>query len=253
MTEILRGSCKVEAFIQARMGSTRLPGKVLKNVMGRPLLDFLIERLRQSQEIDDIVILTSRQPADDAIVQFCMEKKVPFFRGSEEDVLERYYQAAARRSPDGIVRITSDCPLIDPEIVDEVIKTFREGYPGIDYASNTLERSFPRGLDVEVISSRALEEAHLNAKKSEEREHVTLYIYRHPERFRLKSIKLFPSCTHHRWTVDTPEDYALIKLILESLYPENPRFRLKDILELISKHPDWSLLNAHIEQKKISN
>lgn len=242
---------RIEAFIQARMGSTRLPGKVLKTVMGRPLLDYLIERLRQCREIDEIVILTSKLAADDVIEQYCDEKKVLCFRGSEEDVLERYHQAAMLRRPDGIVRITADCPLIDPEIVDQVVKTFKEGYPSIDYVANTLERTFPRGLDVEVFTSQALEQADRNGKKPEEREHVTLYLYRHPELFHLKNISCTPSCASHRWTVDTPEDFALIKLILEDLYPKNSRFRLQDILELISKHPDWSLLNAHIEQKKI--
>lgn len=241
---------RIEAYIQARMGSTRLPGKVLKKVMGKPLLDFLIERLRQCREIDDIVILTSKLAADDVIEQYCHEKQVACFRGSEEDVLERYYQAAMLRKPDGVVRITADCPLIDPEVVDQVVKVFRDDYPSIDYAANTLERTFPRGLDVEVFTFQALEQAHLNGKKPEEREHVTLYLYRHPELFHLRNIARTPACPSHRWTVDTPEDFALIKLILEDLYPKNPSFRLNDVLKLISRHPDWSLLNAHIEQKK---
>ncbi len=242
---------RIEAYVQARMGSTRLPGKVLKKVLGKPLLHFLVERLSASKEIDDIVILTSNLAADDAIVTFCQEKKISFFRGSEEDVLDRYYQAALERRPEGIVRITSDCPLIDPDVVDQVVKTFREGLPKIDYVSNSLERTFPRGLDVEVFSFNALQQAFKHAIRPEEREHVTVYLYRHPERFQLKNVAHLPSLAHYRWTVDTPEDFALIRLILENLYPSHPQFRLKDVLHLLVQHPTWSQLNAHVEQKKL--
>lgn len=242
---------RIEAFIQARMGSTRLPGKVLKNVLGRPLLDFLVERLSQSKEIDDIIILTSNQATDDPIVSFCQEKGISFFRGSEEDVLDRYYQAALQRKPDGIVRITADCPLIDPEVVDRVIQVFKKSYPKVDYISNSLERTFPRGLDVEVFSLHALQQAYQHGIRPEEREHVTVYLYRHPELFHLKNVIHEPFLGNHRWTVDTPEDFALVKLILENLYPSHPQFRLKDVLKLLSQHPQWMELNAHIEQKKL--
>lgn len=147
---------RIEAYIQARMGSTRLPGKVLKKVLEKPLLDFLVEQLSQSKEIDEIVILTTDHPADDEIELFCKERQIACFRGSEEDVLARYYQAACLRKPDGIVRITADCPLMDPDIVDQVIKEFRHSYSQVDYISNSLERTFPRGLDVEVFSLKHL-------------------------------------------------------------------------------------------------
>lgn len=242
----------VEAFIQVRMGSTRLPGKVLKKVLEKPLLDFLIERLSQSKEIDDIVILTSQQSADDVIVSFCQERGIPFFRGSEEDVLDRYYQAALQRKPDAVVRITADCPLIDPEIVDQVVQVFKKKYPEVDYVSNTLESTFPRGLDIEIFSFIALQKAAQCAIRPEEREHVTVYIYRHPEMFHLKNIAHVPILNFHRWTVDTIEDFDLIRLILENLYPSHPQFRLNDVLQLLVQHPKWSELNAHIEQKKLS-
>lgn len=242
---------RIEAFVQARMGSTRLPGKVLKKVLNKPLLDFLVERLKQSKQIDGIVILTSQKPEDDVIASFCQERKVPCFRGSEEDVLDRYYQAALERRPDAIVRITADCPLIDPDVVDQVIREFRQNYLDVDYVTNGLERTFPRGLDVEVFSFKALEQAFKNARRPEEREHVTVYIYRHPEQFRLKNITYTTSLGHHRWTVDTPEDFTLVRLILEHLYPDKPQFRLKDILTLLAQHPDWVQINAHIEQKKL--
>ena len=247
----LRRTMRIEAFIQARMGSTRLPGKVLKKVMGRTLLDFLVERLSQSKEINGIVILTSDQPEDDTIALFCREKNLPCFRGSEDDVLDRFYQAALQRCPEGIVRITSDCPLIDPDIVDQIVREFRQTYPSVDYVTNSLERTFPRGLDVEVFSFKALEQAFQKAHLPEEREHVTVYLYRHPEQFHLKNVAHFPSLAHHRWTVDTIEDFALISLILENLYPENPQFRLMDVLHLLAQHTDWGQLNAHIEQRKI--
>lgn len=242
---------RIEAFIQARMGSTRLPGKVLKEVLGRPLLDYLVERVAQASEIAEIVILTTTKAADDPIALFCQEKNLPCFRGSEEDVLERYYQCALQRKPDGVVRITADCPVIDPEVIDQVVAVFRESWPALDYVSNGLERTFPRGLDVEVFSYEALEIAYLNGKLPEEREHVTPFIYRHPELFNFKNVSLSPSMAQHRWTVDTPEDFELIKLLIEHLYPEKTKFRLKDMLELISRHPEWSKLNAHIEQKKL--
>lgn len=242
---------RIEAFIQARMGSTRLPGKVLKQVLGKPLLEFLIERLFYSKKLDEIVVLTTREIADDPIVSFCEERKIPCFRGSEDDVLERYYQAALQRKPDGIVRVTSDCPLIDPDVVDQLIEVFCREYPQIDYVSNSLERTFPRGLDVEVFSFKALENAFQHAIYPEEREHVTVYLYRHPELFKLKNIAHEPSLSHHRWTVDTPEDFALICLILENLYPIQPQFRLNDILDLLSHHSEWIKLNAHIEQKQL--
>lgn len=241
----------IEAFIQARMESTRLPGKIFKKVLGRPLLDFLIERISQSKEIDDIVILTTYKRDDDVIVSYCQDRNFPFFRGSEEDVLDRYYQAALDRELDAIVRITADCPLIDPEIIDQIVRTFKEANPKLDYVSNTLERTFPRGLDVEVFSFPVLQQTAMHALKLEEREHVTPYIHRHPELFRLKNIGHTPLLNFHRWTVDTSEDFVLIRLILEHLYPSHPQFRLHDILQLLDQHPSWIEINAHVEQKKI--
>ena len=239
----------IEAFIQARMGSTRLPGKVLKTVLGKPLLEYLVERIAQTKEIDDFVILTSHEKSDDPIVSFCHKHNIAAYRGSEDDVLDRYYQAALLRKPDGIVRITADCPLIDPDVIDQVVQIFRQD-PHVDYISNAFERTFPRGLDVEVFSFHALQQAAQQAIRPEEREHVTVYMYRHPEIFKLKNVAHKPSMGNYRWTVDTPEDFALIRLILENLYPSNPHFRMKDILRLLAQHPTWSELNAHIEQKK---
>ncbi|WP_068470838.1 cytidylyltransferase domain-containing protein [Candidatus Protochlamydia phocaeensis] len=243
---------KIKILVQARMGSTRLPGKVMKEVLGRPLLDFQIERLQQARLPHGIEILTTTESSDEPIVAFCQKKGLAYFRGSEEDVLDRYYQAAKEGKLDVIVRVTADCPLIDPDILDHIIAVYLAAFPTYDYVSNGLERTYPRGLDVEVFSFAALEKSYREAKEPEEREHVTPYIYRHPELFHLKNISHSPALDHYRWTVDTPEDFELIQLILDRLYPLNPRFRLQDILALLDRHPDWNKINAHIEQKKLS-
>lgn len=242
---------RIELFVQARMGSTRLPGKVLLPVLGKPLLEYLIERLQEVKAVIQVVVLTTSQASDDPIVHFCEKKHIPYYRGSEDNVLERYYLAALERRPDVIGRITADCPLIDPDIVELVLQVFLQASPAYDYVSNSLERTYPRGLDVEIFSFSALERAYRQAQHPEEKEHVTVYMYRHPDLFRLRNVAHEPSLADNRWTVDTPEDFELVRLILEHLYPTCPRFRMKDILALLDKHPQWRLLNAHIEQKKL--
>lgn len=242
---------KIEAFIQARMGSTRLPGKVLMEVKGKPLLGILVERLSRCHQLDQVVILTSNESCDYPIVDFCSQHHIPFFRGTEEDVLKRYYDAAVERNVDSVVRITSDCPLMDPKIVDQLVTEFRNSRPQCDYLSNTLKRTYPRGLDIEVFSFNALKIAHENAQRKEEREHVTLYMYRHPDKFLLKNSAHIPSLEKYRLTVDTKEDFELIRLILEHFYPDYSGFTLEDIVNLLVLHPSWLKINAHIEQKKI--
>lgn len=240
---------KVEIYVQARMGSKRLPGKVLKPVLGKPLLSFLVERLRNIKEADAFAILTTHSPADDAIVSFCEEKSIPCYRGPEDDVLTRYHQVALDRRPDVIVRVTADCPLIDPKLADQVIKDFRDNYPTYDYISTT---GYPRGLDLEVLTFEALDRAFKEGMKPEEREHVTPFIYRHPEIFQLKMIASPKPLGEHRWTVDTIEDFNLVKILLENLYPLNPDFSYQDILNLLKQHPEWIQINAHVKQKLLS-
>ncbi|MDK2801331.1 MAG: spore coat polysaccharide biosynthesis protein SpsF [Clostridiales bacterium] len=234
---------------QARMTSTRLPGKVLKEVMGKPLLEYQIERLKRTKEADEIVIATTINIEDEPIVELCKEHDIPFYRGSEEDVLSRYYEAAVLRGAEIIVRVTSDCPIIDPRVIDKVIKTYKENTDKYDYVSNTLERTYPRGMDTEVFSFRALEEAHLNAQMLQEREHVTLYIHKRPEKFRLGSVKYIRDASRFRWTVDTEEDFILISEIIKELYPSNPFFTLEDCLELVRRKPELTEINKHIRQK----
>lgn len=237
-------------LVQARMGSTRLPGKVLMPIMGKPLLHYLVERLRRVTKADSLAILTTHQPADDQIVRFCQKEGVDCYRGSEEDVLARYYGAAQELKIDAIVRITSDCPLIDPGLVDHVIDLYRNHASEWDYVSTCCgKRSFPRGLDVEIFSYAALEQAFQKAQKPEEREHVTLYMYQSAGLFRVHNIESEKDLSRYRLTVDTPEDFELIRRIYEALYPVNPNFDLQDVMGLLNKHPDWVLLNAHVQQK----
>lgn len=229
--------------VQARMGSTRLPGKVLKDIAGRPMLSYQMERLRRVKRAERIVVATTDQPADDAVERFCQKEKIACVRGSEHDVLARYHLAIERFPADVVVRITADCPLIDPAIVDEAIAAYEP-----DFVSNMLETTYPYGMAVEVFSAQALREAHREAKDPAEREHVTPFIYRHPERYRLRSLTMAPNLSHHRWTVDTPEDFELVSRLLKTL---KPHFTLQDVLAVLDKHPDWCAINAHVEQKAL--
>ena len=240
---------QIIVIVQARMGSTRLPGKVLKHVLGRPLLHYLFERLRRITKAQNAVIATTKDPKDDPIVDFCNHEGISYFRGSEEDVLDRYLQAARFFSADVIVRVTSDCPLIDPELIDQVIEFFLNHQ--YDYVSNTQERKFPRGMDVEIFSFKSLEDAANQVTLQEEREHVTLHLYRHPERYSIGKFPWDKDDSQYRLTVDTPEDFELISKILAALYPNNPQFNLKDILHLLQQHPEWAEINAHIKQKNV--
>lgn len=239
-------------IVQARMGSTRLPGKILKKVLEKPLLAYQIERLHRVTLADEIVIATTTNALDQKVVDFCQLEQIPFFRGSEDDVLSRYYEAAKHFDANVVVRVSGDCPLIDPQIVDKVIGFYVQHYPTYHYVSNTLERTYPRGLDVEVFSLSALEQAAKASTRPEEREHVTPYIYRHPELFALANVTHRSNESHHRWTVDTRDDFQLIAEILKTFYPKNPNFTMDDILELLKNHPDWMHINAHIRQKTIS-
>jgi len=240
---------RVVLINQARMTSTRLPGKVLKSVLGKPLLAYQLERLRRARRVDECVVATTLNGADEPIVALCRKLGVSVYRGDEFDVLDRYYQAAKQYAADVVVRVTSDCPVIDPEIVDRVIETYAGGQ--VDYVSNTRERTFPRGMDSEVFSMTALEQAWREARLPYEREHVTPFLYQHPERYAIGSVVSGRDLGLHRWTVDTPEDFDLIERIITSLYPENPDFHLDDILPLFDHHPDWLEINKHIRQKEL--
>jgi spore coat polysaccharide biosynthesis protein SpsF len=243
---------KTVIIVQARMTSTRLPGKVLKEVMGKPLLEYQIERLKRSEMADEIIIATTVNDTDLPIVRLCERLNIAYFRGSEEDVLSRYYYAAKQYSGDVIARVTSDCPVIDPKIMDNVIKYFIDNQDWCDYAS-TGDDSYPRGMNTEVFSFNGLEQAFANATKPYEREHVTPYFYLNPDKSTIRYVPYKEDYSQHRWTVDTPEDFELIKRILEALYPQKKEFTLEDCLDLLQRNPEWSLINKHIEQKKLSD
>jgi spore coat polysaccharide biosynthesis protein SpsF len=242
---------KVAAIIQARVGSTRLPGKVLKKVLGKTLLEYQIERVKRAKAIDEIIIATTTKESDDQIVQLCQQLSIPYYRGSEEDVLSRYYEAATEFNVDVVVRLTSDCPIIDPNVIDKVVEHYLENKDRYDYVSNTLTRTYPRGLDTEVMSYEVLKRVHEEAKELVYREHVTAYIYHHPDQFRLCNVSNEKDESKHRWTVDTEEDFELIEKIISKLYPENTYFNMDDVLKLIDENPTWFDINSHIEQKKL--
>lgn len=242
---------KIVAIIQARQGSTRLPGKVMMEVFGKPLIGHLIERVARAKYIQEIVIATTLLPIDDVIGSYCQKNRVSCFRGSEGDVLGRYFEAAKMSGADAIVRITGDCPLMDPEVVDEVVERYLEAYPKIDYAANILQRTYPRGMDVEVFSYKVLTNLAETVNSAVEREHVTLHITHNPQLFSRISVVNSDDQSHYRLTVDTKEDFELVKKLIEALYPAESNFTLKRIVEMLNQHPDWEKINAHIEQKKV--
>jgi len=239
---------RVVAVVQARMGSTRLPGKVLQDIVGEPMLGRCVTRLRRAESLDEVVIATTRQPDDERIVDLCRKRGWAWFRGSEGDVLDRYYKAASEFGADAVVRVTSDCPLIDPEVVDRVVREFADRQPEVDYASNTFpQRTFPRGLDTEVIRFDALARAWREDANPAWREHVTPYIWRRPESFTIHSVMNETDCSAMRWTVDTLEDLRFVRRVFEHF--GHDVFSWRDVLKALDKHPEWLEINRHIQQK----
>jgi spore coat polysaccharide biosynthesis protein SpsF (cytidylyltransferase family) len=244
---------KALAIIQARMGSSRLPGKVMHPVAGTPLLGILLQRLTACQSLAGLCVATTTLAKDDALAQYVSSLGVPVLRGDEADVLGRYWlawqamQAQLNLPADTpIVRLTADCPLMDPVAVDAVVTAFIAN--PCDYATNTAHA--PRGLDVEVFTPAALHTAFTQASLPHQREHVTPFLYDPANGFALHYTQ-GPPLRHHRWTVDTPEDLAFITLGLEALWPNNPTFTQAHVLALLAQHPDWEQLNAHVVQKPL--
>lgn len=242
---------KVGAIIQARMGSTRLSGKVMMKIKGKTVLEHVIERVSQSKTIDEIVIATTIDKRDDIIEKEAVRLGIKVYRGSEEDVLSRYYYAAKENAIDVIIRITSDCPLIDPHIVDQIFESYKNN--NYDIASNAgsdlSQRTFPRGLDIEVFSFKSLEKAFHNADKQYQREHVTPFIYESSKKIYYYKNEIDYSM--HRWTLDTKEDFGLITAIYENLYKGKHDFFFMDTINLFRKEPKLFDINSHIEQKKL--
>ena len=239
---------KIVAIVQARMGSSRLPRKVLKDLGGATVLDRVLNRLGRSWLIQESVVATTIEPADDAIVEHCERTGRKVFRGSEQDVLDRYYQAAKYVNADVVVRITSDCPVIDPEVTDATVHAFLDRHA--DYASNVLVRTYPRGLDTEVMTVQALERAWRESTKPYQREHVTPYIYENPQEFKLHGIENDTDCSRHRWTVDTPEDLQLLRAIYER-FGGRDDFGWREVLKLVESDPSLAEINRNIVQKAV--
>lgn len=261
---------KTVAIIQARMGSTRLPGKVLKRIAGATVLGHVVRRVRLAKRLDGICIATTESPGDDPIVAEAARLGVSCWRGSEQDVLDRYFDAAQANGADVIVRVTSDCPLFDGALMDEMLAIFNGAddlqppsvdseHPtgqqlptvgtGLDYMSNVQTRRYPRGLDTEIFTFAALERAHREATRPHEREHVTPYFYQHPELFRLRSFEGKEDLSAHRWTLDTPEDWQFVKAVYATLGAD---FATADVLKLLKARPELAKLNVHVEQKKLA-
>lgn len=244
---------KKAAIIQTRMCSTRLPGKVMKIIMDKPIIEHVVNRVKASKEIDDIIIATTIKKEDDIILEEAKKLNVKYFRGSENDVLSRYYYAAKENNADVVIRITSDCPLVDPKIIDKMIKTFIETSKKekIDYLSNTIERTYPRGLDVEVFNFETLEKAFQEANMPYQREHVTPYIYENLDVFKIKQFKNNVDYSDYRLTLDTIEDLKVIEMIYKDLYSGNKLFYMDDIIKYLGKHPEILELNKDIRQKEL--
>lgn len=235
---------KTVVIIQARMGSTRLPGKVLKKVIGKTVLEHVIDRVIKSKEVDEIVIATTDRLEDEAIVKEAIRLGVKFYRGSEDDVLGRYYNAAKENNAAIVIRITSDCPLIDPIIMDNMIKVYKSN--SCDYISNTISRTYPRGLDCEVFSFQVLEQAFNNTTENYQREHVTPYIYENKQLFDIKQYLDEEDNSDLRCTLDTQEDYEVITKTLELV---QTNYTYSDLLHVLRSNPDIIEINSKIVQK----
>jgi spore coat polysaccharide biosynthesis protein SpsF len=239
---------KVVAIIQARMGSTRLPGKVLKNLGGETVLARVVNRTRRATLLNEVVVATTDQLADDPIVRECKRLSIACFRGDEVDVLDRYFRAAQKFSAHAVVRITSDCPLIDPELTDATISAFLNLRP--DYATNSLVVTYPRGLDVEVFTAEVLARTWRAAREAYQRTHVTPYIYENPQLFKIVSLTAEKDYGKYRWTLDTMEDLEAIREIYK-YFGDRDSMRLSQVLSLMESHPELAELNSRVRQKTL--
>lgn len=231
----------IAAIVQARMSSTRLPGKVMKPILGKPMLAYQIERLKRAHSISNLIIATSTQPEDTVIADLAATLGVDCFRGSLSDVLDRYVGAARTVNPDHVLRTTADCPIIDPDVLDSVCALHVAD--NADYTTNNMPPSWPHGLDLEVIRMDCLEQAWRESESPYDREHVTPFIRERPSRFKIANFASPKDFSYHRWTVDEPEDFELAQQIYEGLYPSSPKFSTRDVLDFLGVHPEISALN----------
>lgn len=246
---------RCQIVIQARMGSTRLPGKVLKDLAGKPVLSHVVFRCSLASMIDRVIVATSTNKEDDQIEKWCRDNNIPCIRGSSEDVLSRYVMAAKEFPCENIVRITADCPLIDPGVIDQVVSKHID--EELEYTSNVLERSFPTGYDLEVISNAALEKIDKLSDTKPHREHVTLYIRENVKKFKTGNVRFGASNEHLRLTLDQPEDYQVFQEIYKKL-PENSIVpSIYEILYILEKYPEIAQINSkyesYVKVKKTKN
>ncbi len=238
----------IVAIIQARMGSTRLPGKVLKIIGDDTMLAQVVKRTQQASTLTRVIVATTLKPSDDAIERECQRLAIDCWRGDEDDVLDRYYHAAKAYDAQVIIRITSDCPLIEAEVIDRVVFAFQEKQ--CDYASNFINRTYPRGLDIEVMTLSTLEKTWHEANEFFQRTHVTPYIYQNPQVFQLLSVEGEIDYSDYRWTVDTEDDLTFVQTVYERLQ-NAPDFKWQDVLALMEKDPTLLAMNHHIQQKSL--
>jgi len=239
---------KIVAIVQARVNSTRLPGKVLLPLLSKSLLTRMVERVKRSKLLHQVIVATSTASDDDPIERECIQNGFSFFRGDLLDLLDRHYRAACESDADIVLKIPSDCPLIDPSIIDQVILFYLENAHRYDYVSNLHPATFPDGNDVELMTFPALEKCWLEATRPMEREHTTPYIWEQTDKFRIGNVSWQTGLDYsmsHRWTIDYREDYELIKEIFEILYKVNPEFTLEDILDLLKSRPELKEINRH--------
>lgn len=234
------------AIVQARVGSSRLPGKVLLPLAGKKVLEHVVQRVRRARRVVKVVVATTIAEEDLKIAGLCAEKKICLYVGSEEDVLDRYYQAARLFRADHIVRITADCPAIDPRIIDRVVSYHLESQS--DYTSNTMSETFPDGQDVEVFTVAALSRAWKEAILVSQREHVTPYMKENPKLFKLKNVSHGENLGKMRWTLDQAEDYRFLRKIFNALYKTKKDFGMNDILRFLRNHPEVEKMNSHIDR-----
>lgn len=230
------------ALLQARCSSRRLPGKVLAELGGKPLVRHAVDRLRRARRLRDVMVVTSRESSDDPLAEYCLAEGIPLFRGSLDDVLDRYYRAASAASATSVLRATADCPFLDPELVDRVCEIFEA--ERCDYAANVLERTYPKGLDVEALRFEALAEAWRSAEAPGEREHVTVWVRERPGRFRFGSVRQDEDQSAMRWTVDEPADLEFARAVVRALGRDD--FDRHALLELLARRPEVAAINAHV-------
>ena len=239
------------AIIEARMRSSRLPGKVLRPILGKPMLELLVERIKGARRLCSIIIATTESVSDDPIEELAQRLNVNCFRGSEEDVLDRVLSAARTYKADVVVEITGDCPLAEPEKIDDMLVSYE--HMDFDFMANRLDATYPPGLGFRIFRRATLEKVDRLTKEPVDREHVTLYVWEHPELFTIYNFQnnLNPRYWDLRLTVDNEEDFLLIQAIFEELYPENPRFGLYDIIDMLERRPELIEINKHIKDKPI--